>query len=426
MSEPGRPPTIQASRECRRDAAPSAAGRATGGRRAALTDLVVAATLAPGPRAARISGQTRIEAILARDMVAPTVASNAGAPTLYCVLRRLKRAVKLVLEALPIVPACRLLAGRRLELVPIAFCIDIEPDTRKDGPGAVSWTGFEQLHRGFVPPLRRQLSELTGQPARITWGIRMDDQITRTWGSPTWAADNYREELDALQDQGDEFGLHIHPWHWDDEAGDWVVDHTPSWVARCVNVGLDAYESAFGRPARTFRSGDGAMSGAMLQVLSDRRVMTDVTLEHGLTQWKPFAGETRAGEPFDSSRVPTDPYRSSPAAFPAPDPASDADPLLMPLFGGPARRGRWGGTLVLGTHPTFFAVRLLLTLLRRSPRVLLFAVRGDSELIAAWDPFVRNLTHLARHPGARFVTTSEAAQLVAGRDSRGSPIGAPA
>jgi hypothetical protein len=342
------------------------------------------------------------------------------------VVRRLKRAVKLVLETLPIVPACRLLAGRRLAGIPIAFCIDIEPDARKDGPGAVPWTGFEQLHRELVPPLRRQLAQLTGEPACITWGIRMDDQITRTWGSPTWAAETYREELDALEDQGDGFSLHIHPWHWDDESAQWVVDHAPDWTAHCVNAGLDAYEAAFGRPARVFRSGDGAMDGAMLQVLRERGVTADVTLEHGLTQWKPFAGETRAGEPFDSRRVPTDPYRSSPATFPAPDPASDADPLLIPLLGGPARRGRWGGTLVLGTHPTFFAVRLLGTLLRRSPRVLLFAVRGDSELIAAWDPFVRNLSHLARHPGARFVTVAEAAALVAGSESRHSPVGAPA
>jgi hypothetical protein len=341
-------------------------------------------------------------------------------------MRRLKRAVKLVLETLPIIRACRRLAGRRLEGIPIAFCIDIEPDTRKDGPGAVPWTGFEKISRDLVPPLRRQLAKLTGRPAVITWGIRMDEQITRTWGSTTWAAEAYREDLDTLQDQGDEIGLHIHPWHWDEESGKWIVDHTPAWAARCVNVGLDAYEAAFGHPARTFRSGDGGLSGAMLQVLGERGVAAEVTLEHGLTQWKPFAGETRAGEPFDSSRVPTDPYRSSPAKFPAPDPSSDSDPLLMPLTGGPARRGRWAGTLVLGTHPTFFAVRLLGTLLRRSPRVLVFAVRADSELIAAWGPFAQNLSHLARHPGARFVTVSEAAALLAGSEPRGSLVGAPA
>jgi hypothetical protein len=341
------------------------------------------------------------------------------------VIRRLKRAVKLVLETLPIVPACRLLAGRRLEGAPIAFSIDIEPDSRA-GSDPVPWRGFERVSRELVPPLRRPLSQLTGEPVAISWGIRMDEQIARTWGSVTWAAEEYREDLDALTDQGDQIGLHVHPWRWDEEMGEWIVDHRPDWAARCVTYGLDAYEAAFGRPAKTFRTGDGAMSGAMLEALTARGVSVDTTLEYGGTQWRPSAGETVYGEPFDSWRVPAGPYRSSPSTFPAPDPSSDADPLLMPLLGGPARRGRWAGTLVLGTHPTFFAVRLLGILLRRRPPVLVFAVRGDDDLIAAWDTVVQNLTHLARHPGARFVTVSEAAALVDQRPERRTQVEAAA
>jgi hypothetical protein len=341
------------------------------------------------------------------------------------VIRRLKRAVKVVLETLPIVSACRLLAGRRAAEAPIVFCTDIEPDDRSVSDPA-PWRGFEWVSRELMPPLRRRLSELTGKRVAISWGIRMDEQIMRIWGSPTWAAEEYREDLDALIDQGDQIGLHVHPWRWDDESGEWIVDHRPDWAARCVNFGLDAYEAAFGRPALTFRAGDGAMSGAMLEALTARGVAADTTLEHGATQWKPFSGETVYGEPFDSWRVPAGPFRSSPSTFPAPDPSSDSDPILMPLLGGPARRGRWAGTLVLGTHPTFFAVRLLGTLLRRKPPVLVFAVRGDDELIRAWDTVVSNLTHLARHPGARFVTVSQAAALVDERPERRTQLEAAA
>ena len=340
-------------------------------------------------------------------------------------MRRLKRAVKLVLEALPIVAACRRLAGRRLEGAPIVFCTDIEPDDR-GGADPVPWRGFERVSRELIPPLRPRLSELTGRPFAMSWGIRMDEQVARIWGSPTWGAAEYREELDALIDQGDEIGLHVHPWRWDEESDDWIVDHHPEWAARCVSDGLDFYEEAFGRPAKTFRSGDGCMSGAMLEVLTERGVEADTTLEHGVTQWKPFSGETVHGEPFDSWRVSAGPYRSSPSAFPAPDPTSDSGPILMPLLGGPARRGRWSGTLVLGTHPTFFAVRLLGTLLRRKPPVLVFVVRGDDPLIKAWDTVVENLSHLARHPGARFVTVSQAAAMVDERPERRAKVEAAA
>jgi hypothetical protein len=193
-----------------------------------------------------------------------------------------------------------------------------------------------------------------------------------------------------------------------------------------VNVGLDAYEAAFGRPAMTHRAGDGTMTGAMLEVLTARGVAVDTTLEYGNPQWKPFPGETVHGAPFDSWRVSTNPYRSSPSTFPAPDPSSDSGPVLMPLLGGPARRGRWAGTLVLGTHPTFFAVRLLGTLLRRRPPVLVFAVRADEDLVRAWDTVVENLTHLARHPGARFATVSAAAALVDERPERRTAVEAAA
>ncbi|HKP89495.1 MAG TPA: hypothetical protein VJT75_05915 [Thermoleophilaceae bacterium] len=325
--------------------------------------------------------------------------------------RRLKRAIKVVLETLPIVPACRRLAGRRLAGAAIAVSLDLEPENRAGTDGPEPWRGSERMAREFVPPLRRGLSEITGAPVGFTWGLRMDEQITRTYGSPTWAAEQFRDDLDALVGEGDQIGLHVHPWRWDDELDRWIVDHRPEWAARCVNYGLDAYEDAFGRPARSFRAGDGAMSGAMLEALGARGVTVDTTLEHGATQWKPFAGETVQGQPFDSWSVPATPYRSSASAFPAPDPASDADPLLVPLLSGPARRGRWAGTLVLGTHPTFFAVRLLFTLLRRRPPILAFAIRADSDLIKAWDVVVQNLEHLARHPGARFTTLSDAAAI---------------
>jgi hypothetical protein len=342
------------------------------------------------------------------------------------VLKRLKRAVKLVLETLPIVPACRRLAGRRLAGVPIVLCIDIEPDNRASTDAPVPWSGFERIARDLVEPLRRRLSELTGEPVKVNWGLRLDEQIARGWGSTTWAADEYREDLDALTDQGDHIGLHIHPWRWDEELGQWIVDHRPEWGSRVVHNGCDAYEAAFGRPAMMFRAGDGAMSGAMLEALTERGVAADLTLEHGLTQWKPFSGERVSGEPFDSSLVPTHPYRSSPSAFPAPDPSSDSGPILMPLLGGPARRGRWGGSLVLGTHPTFFAVRLLGTLLRRKPRVLVFAVRADALLIRAWEPFADNLVHLARHPGARVAAVDEAVAVVDDRPRAGARVEAAA
>jgi hypothetical protein len=160
----------------------------------------------------------------------------------------------------------------------------------------------------------------------------------------------------------------------------------------------------------------------VLGTLRTRGITTDLTLEYGLPPWKPLPGERANGVPPDYSAVPIDPYRSSPDRFPAPDPTGDSDPFLIPLVGGPLRRGRWARTLVLGTHPTFFAVRMLGTLIRRSPRVLVFALRTDPDLARAWGPVSENLRHLARHPGARFVTATDAADALERADRHARPF----
>src|SRR3954468_1240581 len=100
------------------------------------------------------------------------VAEVARAHRIVPVPRPLRRAARLVLEALPIVPLARLLAGRRLARVPVVLCVDIEPDDRSTGSGPKPWRGFERIARELVPPLRRQLSAATGERAAFSWALR--------------------------------------------------------------------------------------------------------------------------------------------------------------------------------------------------------------------------------------------------------------
>lgn len=346
--------------------------------------------------------------------------------TLSRVPRWLKRAVKLVLEALPIVPACRRLAGRRLASAPIVLCIDVEPDDRVlERGGARPWFGFARMAE-LVGPLRRELAAVSGQRVRLSWFVRMDPQVDDTWGSPAWAAAAHRTFFAAVDAEGDDIGLHAHHWRRDAALDDWVTDHDPAWAEHCVTVGLDAFEATFGRPARAYRGGDQALTGPLLGLLAARGVKVDLTVERGLPPGgTALEGERVMGARADYDGVPSGPYRSSPARFPSPDPTG-GDPLLVPLLSGPRERGRWARTLVLGTHPTFFAVRLLGILLRRSPPVLAFALRTDPDLLRAWDPVVANLRHLARHPGARFAAVSELAGALADGTRQPGPLGAAA
>jgi hypothetical protein len=321
-----------------------------------------------------------------------------------------KRIGTRVAEALPVPRACRLLARRRATDIPIVLCIDVEPDERVFArDDARRWDGFERL-LPRVRSLRERLSQLAQAPVAFTWLIRMDPQVAETWGSPSWAVETYGDVFDELQASGDELGLHTHLWRWDRERDGWVTDNDADWGERCVTMALDAYEASFGRPCPAHRGGDQALSGEALACLQARGVKVDFTVEPGLSpHGAAVPGEEALGMTPDYRGVPTRPYRSSPATFPAPDPASTADPLLVPLVTGPALEGGWGSTLVLGTRPSLFSMRLLAELFRGPPPVLAFALRTDPNYIRSWSNIVGNLEHLARHPGTRFVAASDAA-----------------
>lgn len=315
--------------------------------------------------------------------------------------------------ASPAGAVCRLVdRARRRRDLPIVLCVDVEPDERAFPPGSLpTWRGFERFLEQ-LPALRERLSGFTQAPVAFSWFLRMDPQIAETWGAPAWVVETYWDALDELTRAGDEFGLHTHPWRWDAEATEWVADfEDPEWAELCLTMGLDAFETAFGRTCAVHRGGDRFLSGAMLSSLERRGVKIDLTPEPGLPPTQLPANERARGRNPDYRGVPTRPYRSSAGAFPAPDPASRADPLIVPLLSAPWRRLR-RMPLSPETRPWRFIARLSLQMLREPPRVAVLSVRSDSRLDAGWEALSSNLEHLARHRRSRFVTASAAVELL--------------
>jgi hypothetical protein len=294
--------------------------------------------------------------------------------------------------------------------LPVVVCMDVEPDLRVLEPGGAGpWAAFEEL-LPLVEALRARLAKSTGAPASFSWFLRMDPQITEAWGSPGWAAEHYTTELADLEAHGDELGLHTHSWRWHAEPGTWVRDQDPDWEEHCLDLGLKTFETAFGRPCPAHRGGDRILTDRMLRRLGAGRVAVDLTVEpntppHGALE----PGEIATGLSPDYRGVPLTPYRSNPDAFPAEDPASRADPLLIPLTSGPP--GSDGNPRLLTPYviPSLFALRLLRITRPASPPVLALALRTDQGAISAWDSIARNLEHLGHLPGVRFVTAGAAA-----------------
>ncbi len=236
-----------------------------------------------------------------------------------------------------------------------------------------------------------------------------------TWGSPGWAAEHYATEFAGLESHGDQLGLHTHTWRWHAGTNGWVRDHDPAWEEHCAEMALQAFKTAYGRPCSAHRGGGRVLSGGMLRRLKAGGVAVDLTVEPDKPPDGPLAKRERVnGLTPDYRGVPRTPYRSTPHAFPAADPTSCSDPLLIPLASSPRNSHGYAKPLQLHIIPSLFALRLLRTMRPLSPPVLAFAMRTDPALIRTWATVKRNVEHLARMPGVRFVAAGAAATDLSG------------
>ena len=323
---------------------------------------------------------------------------------------RVKRALVVAGDVTRVPATCLRLQSEGGAPLRVVLCWDVEPDGRMvERVGAGRWMGFE----GVVPlieRMRERVASFTGAPAAFSWFLRMDPQVADTWGSTDWVAERYASELAALESRGDQLGLHTHTWRWQKRVG-WVRDHDPAWEEHCAEVALQAFETAYGRPCEAHRGGDRVLSAGMLRRLTAGGVSVDLTVEPDKPPAGPLAKhELATGHTPDYRGVPRAPYRSTPDAFPAADPSSGSDPLLIPLATGPRSKYRRAKPLQAHVVPGLFAVRLLRATRTLSRPVLAFAMRTDPHTIRAWEGVTRNLEHLARIPGTRFVTAGEAAR----------------
>jgi hypothetical protein len=201
-----------------------------------------------------------------------------------------------------------------MEKLPIVICIDVEPDERAIDPRvAAEWFGFEKTFE-FFERLRLQLEDVTGTAAHFSWFVRMDPQIAQAYGSPAWSIAHYGRLFYRLSSSGDEIGLHIHPWRWDDAFGNWISDMgNQEWVNSCVRMGFEAFEQSLKRPCRSFRFGDHWMNNATLDLLERLGARYDLTAEPG--RKKLLTTEPCTGFPPDYTLIPPRPYRPAQANF---------------------------------------------------------------------------------------------------------------
>lgn len=298
--------------------------------------------------------------------------------------------------------------------VPVILGVDVEPDARVVDLRNPSWDATAAFF-SKVADLRRRAAAVAGAPLRFTWFPRADPQVEIANGSAGWALENFRADWNAVRLEGDEIGLHMHPWRWDEAAGGWCQDHADEdWVVGCARSAIETFRTAFGHTPACYRGGDRYLSNAVVRLLEDEGVALDLTLERMPGVPRLVMAERGTGEIPDGTAVPLRAYRPSSADFRVPDPDRTSGLAMLPLTA-------YGQASLVPWLPNKEFEQALDALISRhadgSQKLthMAFVARSDLANIPQWDAFARNILTLARRVRAgqlAFATASGAWQRI--------------
>lgn len=302
--------------------------------------------------------------------------------------------------------------------IPVVVCVDVEPDARVVDLADPSWRGTDVLLEKW-PALMTLLAEKTGVTSvPLTWFPRADPQIEKSNGLASYALKRYAAHWESAQAAGDEIGLHMHGWRWQEQTGQWSQDHgDAAWMEHCLRSAIGEYRAHFGKTPPVYRGGDHYLDDLVLRVLHEEGIPLDMTLELLPAIQRLVEEEHGTGSLPDCSGAPAYAYRPSVEDFRAPAFDQKQGLGILPLT--PFR----GKSLCLWT-PNQEVDEALEVIVQQNPAPshLAFAVRSNIADTGYWPRFVENILSLARRVNEgslRFATASQAWQLAMGGEKGG-------
>jgi hypothetical protein len=165
-------------------------------------------------------------------------------------------------------------------MIPAFLSFDVEPDGFQIFPSErPKWSGYGALYE-FAATLRAELVAAGTQTPHFGWYFRTDPQIEQVCGRADAAMISHPGRIDTLYAAGDYFGVHAHLMRWSDRHQQWVHDvEDVQWVRDCTAFSLDAFQQWNCAPTKLFREGAGYLSNDVIDVLDQRGVIAEMSLE---------------------------------------------------------------------------------------------------------------------------------------------------
>jgi hypothetical protein len=203
------------------------------------------------------------------------------------------------------------------------------------------------------------IAEYTGQAAHFSWQFRADPQVEKNYGSRSWAFHYYAREIETLIRAGDDIGLHLHAYRWQERQQTWTDDYgDQAWVEDVTSAGFEAYQGIFGHPPASFSTGVSWTNSATIRLVERLGARYEISAVPGRNKAFPDHAGDFCGSLPDTSNMPLQPYQPCPGDFMQPAVLREDGLWVIPPTAGRQSRGGllkrriWGlsGTL---EHHTF-------------------------------------------------------------------------
>ncbi|MGD8546017.1 MAG: hypothetical protein PVH12_07565, partial [Candidatus Bathyarchaeota archaeon] len=104
----------------------------------------------------------------------------------------------------------------------------------------------------------------------VTWFIRVDDGPIR--GK---MLDLFKDKILGLKDEGDEIGIHIHTFFWNQKLSKWIQTTDPTVEAKIVHQSLNIFERKLRFSPTSARMGWYTMSNEIMRALESNDLLVD-------------------------------------------------------------------------------------------------------------------------------------------------------
>lgn len=150
----------------------------------------------------------------------------------------------------------------------------------------------------------RDLSEcFKSQDCPVTWLVRVDNGPVKDS-----MLELFRNEMLELKSDGDEVGIHIHTWVWDQELSKWVQTKDPKHEIEIVLRSLDMFRKKLGFAPSSVRMGWNTMSNEIMRALDASGLLVDSSAIPRTFSPGKFGKRDNF---YDWSRAPNEPYHPS-------------------------------------------------------------------------------------------------------------------